>query len=362
MKYKLLGKTGLKVSELCLGTMTFGEDWGWGSSKDESRRVLDAFTEEGGNFLDTANIYTNGTSEKMIGEFIAGRREQFVLATKYTLSDRPKDPNGGGNSRKSLVQSLEGSLKRLAVDYVDLYYVHAWDSLTPAEEVMRALEDVIHAGKALYAGISDAPAWVVSRMDTMAELRGWSGVAAVQAPYSLVERTPERELTPMAAELDMAVAAWSPLAGGVLTGKYRAGRARPANTRLSGGDDWSKVWVTDRNLEIAEGLCELADEIGHSPAQVALNWLRQRPQGVVIPIIGARSLAQIQDNLACVNFSLTDEEIARLDEISKIESGYPGSFYEVPTAHRLIYGETFDLIDNHRRRMAPAGQLVAQHA
>ncbi len=359
MRYKLLGKTGMKVSELCLGTMTFGEEWGWGSNKDVSRAIFEAFTQAGGNFLDTANVYTNGTSETLLGEFLAGRREQFVVATKYSLTERPWDANGSGNSRKCLMQALEGSLRRLKTDYIDLYFLHVWDFLTPMEEVMRAMDDAIRAGKVLYAGISDAPAWVVARGETIAELRGWSRVAAIQIPYSLVERTPEREIVPMANELDMAVTAWSPLAGGVLSGKYRRGQARPAETRFSGGGDWSDYWLTEHNIDIAEAVCELAQSIGRSPAQVALNWLRQR-SGVVIPIIGARRLDQIRDNLACLEFTLSDEQLAHLDEVSRIEPGYPGNFYQVAAARHLVYGDLYDQIEDHRHRKPKVEQPALQ--
>ena len=193
MRYKLLGRTGLRVSELCLGTMTFGEEWGWGASKEASRAIFDAFADAGGNFVDTANLYTGGTSETFVGEFLKGRRGRFVLATKYTLNMAPDDPNGGGNHRKNLVQSLDASLKRIGTDYIDLYWVHAWDGMTPLEETMRALDDVVRAGKVLYVGISDAPAWVVSRANTLAELKSWSPFAALQIQYNLADRTPERE-------------------------------------------------------------------------------------------------------------------------------------------------------------------------
>src|SRR3990172_6669221 len=226
MRYKLLGKTGLRVSELCLGTMTFGEEWGWGASKEESRKIFDAYVDAGGNFVDTANLYTGGTSEKFVGEFLKGRRERFVLATKYTLNMRPDDPNGGGNHRKSLVQSLDASLKRLGTDYIDLYWVHAWDGMTPLEETMRALDDVVRAGKVLYVGISDAPAWIVSRANTLAELKNWTPFAALQIQYNLADRTPERDLLPMAKALDIAVTPWGVLAGGGVGRNGRHGRER----------------------------------------------------------------------------------------------------------------------------------------
>src|ERR671929_1690213 len=223
MKYQLLGKSGLRVSELCLGAMTFGEEWGWGASKEECDKIFNAYVDAGGNFIDTANNYTGGTSEKYVGEFISGDRDRFVLATKYTSNTRRGDPNAGGNHRKNIAQSLETSLKRLNTDYIDLYWVHAWDPLTPIEETMRALDDMVRAGKILYIGISDAPAWVVSQANTLANLKGWTEFTGLQIEYSLIERTPERELLPMADALNIGVTAWSPLGGGVLTGKYNKG-------------------------------------------------------------------------------------------------------------------------------------------
>ena len=220
VKYHLLGKSGLRVSELCLGAMTFGEEWGWGASKEECRKIFNAYVDAGGNFIDTANKYTEGTSEKYIGEFIADDRDRFVLATKYTSNTRRGDPNAGGNHRKNMIQSLEASLRRLNTDYIDLYWVHAWDPLTPIEEMMRALDDMVRAGKILYIGVSDAPAWIVSQANTLANLKGWTEFTGLQIEYSLIERTPERELLPMADTLNIGVTAWSPLGGGVLTGKY----------------------------------------------------------------------------------------------------------------------------------------------
>ncbi|HXR09254.1 MAG TPA: aldo/keto reductase, partial [Candidatus Acidoferrales bacterium] len=219
MNYKLLGKSGLRVSELCLGTMTFGEDWGWGANQDESKAIFDAFAAAGGNFIDTADGYTNGTSEKFVGEFVGSERERFVIATKFSFNSHPGDPNAGGNHRKHMVEALHGSLQRLGTDYVDLYWMHAWDELTPVEEVMRALDDLVRAGKVLYVGISDAPAWWIARANTLAEWRGWTPFIGLQIEYNLIARTPERELLPMAAALGLGVTAWSPLASGWLTGK-----------------------------------------------------------------------------------------------------------------------------------------------
>ncbi len=318
MRYKLLGNSGLRVSELCLGTMTFGEDWGWGSDKEESRAVFRAFAEAGGNFLDTANLYTNGTSETLVGEFVKGDREKWVIATKYSLNTRPGDVNACGNHRKNLFQAVEASLKRLGTDYIDLLWLHIWDSLTPIEEVMRAFDDLVRMGKVLYIGISDSPAWIVSQANTLATLRGWTPFIGLQIEYSLKERTPERELLPMAKALNIGVTAWSPLGGGVLTGKYN--QPHPVDGRLSMTDQPFQIF--DRDLKIAETVLEIAREIGKSPAQVALNWLRNRPNPI-IPIIGARKLSQLQDNLACVDFNLTGEQLQRLDNISAISLGFP---------------------------------------
>ncbi len=318
MRYKLLGNSGLRVSELCLGTMTFGQDWGWGSDKEESRAVFQAFAEAGGNFLDTANLYTNGTSETLVGEFVKGDREKWVIATKYSLNTRPGDVNACGNHRKNLFQAVEASLKRLGTDYIDLLWLHLWDSLTPIEEVMRAFDDLVRMGKVLYIGISDSPAWIVSQGNTLATLRGWTPFIGLQIEYSLKERTPERELLPMAKALNIGVTAWSPLGGGVLTGKYN--QPNPVDGRLSMTDQPFQIF--DRDLKIAETVLEIAREIEKSPAQVALNWLRNRPNAV-IPIIGARKLSQLQDNLACVDFNLTGEPLQRLDNISAISLGFP---------------------------------------
>ncbi len=346
MRYKFLGRTGLRVSELCLGTMGFGQDWGWGASKEESRRIFDSFAAAGGNFVDTANLYTNGTSEKFVGEFLAGERARFVVATKYTLNTRPDDPNGGGNHRKNLMQSLDESLKRLRTDYVDLYWVHAWDSFTPAEETMRALDDVVRAGKVLYVGISDAPAWFVSRANTLAEWRGWSPFVGLQIPYSLIERTPERELLPMAEELELTVTPWGTLGGGVLTGKYRKGEKRPADSRYGSQVEWGDLYLTDRNFAIADEVARVAGELGRTPSQVAIAWARQKSPRI-LPIVGATRSSQLKDNLACLEFELSAEQIRRLDEVSRIELGFPLAFLE--QVREIIYGKTFPLIDRGGR-------------
>ena len=300
MRYKLLGRSGLRVSELALGTMTFGPEWGWGASKDESRRMFDAYAEAGGNFLDTANRYTEGTSEKYVGEFIASDRDHWVVATKYTLWMRRDDPNFSGNHRKNMVQALDASLKRLGTDYIDLYWVHAWDFTTPTSEVMRALDDMVRAGKVLHVGISDTPAWVVSRANTLAELRGWSPFVALQLRYSLIDRTAERDLIPMARAMDMAITPWSILGAGTLTGKYSRGAA-PAEGRAKEG-----AATDERNLGIADAVVGIADEIGCTPSQVAVSWVRQQ-HGVIVPLVGARNLEQLEASLAAAELEMTPE-------------------------------------------------------
>src|SRR5258708_34238810 len=292
MRYKLLGNSGLRVSELCLGTMTFGEDWGWGSSKEESRKVYHAFLEAGGNFIDTANIYTNGTSERLLGEFMQGQREHIVLATKYTNAAPGTDPNAAGNQRKNMVQALEASLKRLKTDCIDLYWLHIWDQITPIEEVMRAFDDLVRQGKILYAGVSDMPAWVVAKANTLADLRGWTPFVELQIEYSLIERTPVRALLPTAAGLGLGVTAWSPLARGVLIGKQlEAGGAKDSRQSHPG---MKQFMASDARKEaIVREVVALARECGHSPAQVAFAWLRQRT-APVIPIISARHLGPVQ--------------------------------------------------------------------
>ena len=235
MRYRLLGRSGLRVSELCLGAMVFGDQRGaWGASREEAAAIVHSFAQVGGNFIDTANHYAGGESERIVGELIGPDRDRWVLATKYTLSADPDDPNAGGSHRKSLRRAVDASLKRLGTDYIDLYWVHIWDAFTPVEEVIRALDDLVRSGKVLYVGISDTPAWIVSRAVTLAEQQGLTPFCALQLPYSLVERTVERELLPMARALDLAVTGWAPLGGGLLTGRYGTDRERPADSRVAG--------------------------------------------------------------------------------------------------------------------------------
>ncbi len=339
MRYKLLGSSGLRVSELCLGTMTFGEDWGWGASKEVSRTIFDSFVEAGGNLIDTANNYTDGTSEQYVGEFIADERERFVLATKFTLSTRKDDPNGGGNHRKNMVQAVEASLRRLNTEYIDLYWLHMWDGMTPIDEVMRALDDLVRAGKVLYVGVSDTPAWVISRANMLAELRGWSRFVALQIPYNLARRDPERELLPMAKALDLAVTPWGLLGGGVLTGKYTNGSEEPRRYEKAG----------EQYLSPAEVVGEVAQELGQSPSQVAINWVRQQQnQALILPILGARTEEQIEDNLGCLAFELEPEHLERLGTAAAFDPGFPQTFLNSDHVRNLIFGETYAQLDSHR--------------
>ncbi|HEV3334191.1 MAG TPA: aldo/keto reductase [Bryobacteraceae bacterium] len=311
------------MSEFCLGTMTFGEDWGWGSPKEESRKIYDGFREAGGNFIDTANIYTAGTSETFLGEFMEWHRQEIVLATKYTNAFPGRDPNAAGNHRKSMMQAVEASLRRLRTDYIDLYLLHIWDRMTPIEEVMRAFDDLVRHGKIVYAGISDMPAWLVARGNTLAELRGWSPAINLQIEYSLMQRSVERELMPMARSLGLGVTAWSPLAGGLLTGKYAGGVGAAGDARLTKPGMEQRASMDDRKKAAASAVQKVAKEIGRSPAQVAIRWLFEQQ---VIPIIGARRIAQLEDNMAAADASLSPEQWKILDEASRVEMGFPHDF------------------------------------
>ena len=346
MRYRLLGNSGLRVSEAALGAMTFGEDWGWGTAKDEARKVYDAFREAGGNFIDTANLYTNGASESFLGEFMEGHRQSVVLATKYTNAAPGTDPNAAGNQRKNMVQAVEASLKRLQTEYIDLYWVHIWDQLTPVEEIMRGLDDLVRQGKVVYVGISDAPAWWIAQANTLAHLRGWSPFIGLQIEYNLIERTVERELIPMAKALNVGVTAWSPLAGGVLTGKYHgqgSSDQKGEPGRMSGEMMKDFLPEQQRADRIVAAVKTVADEVGRSLAQVALAWLRSRPVPV-IPIIGARKLAQLQDNLASFDLTLSSDQVKTLDEASRIELGFPYDLYGKELPRTFMYGGMRDQI------------------
>jgi len=337
MKYKLLGRSGLKVSELCLGTMGFGTENGWGADKDTSFAIMDEFTNTGGNFIDTANVYKLGTSEKIIGDYISHHdRDYFVLATKYTLKDNTTNPNASGNSRKNMMRSVEESLKRLKTDFIDVLYLHIWDDITPIDEVLRGLDDLIRQGKVNYAAISDTPAWVVAKGNTLAELMGWSQFIALQVEYSLIQRTPERELIPMAKHFGMTVTPWAPLGGGALTGKYlrgEQGRIKPESNRLN-----------ERSEGITRVVMAIADELGVSPGNVALQWTRQ--QGFsCIPIVGATKVEQLQDNLKTIDVVLSSEQLKRLDEVSAIQLGFPGDFFKEEGVRLNSFGGFWDKVE-----------------
>jgi aryl-alcohol dehydrogenase-like predicted oxidoreductase len=346
MRYKLLGKSGLRVSELCLGTMTFGEEWGWGASGDESRAMYDGFREAGGNFIDTANIYTNGTSETMLGEFMQGHRDSIVLATKFSNSQVMGDPNAGGNNRKAMMREVEASLKRLKTDYIDLYWMHIWDQLTPIDEVMRGFEDLVKSGKVHYIGISDAPAWYAARANTLAELRGWTQFVGLQIEYNLIERTAENELIPMAKNLGLTVTPWSPLAGGWLAGKYLNAENEDGKTGRMSFQGSLEALPPDeqRNIRIAQEVTNVANEIGVSASQVALAWFRHNDNSM-IPIIGTRKLSQLKDNLASLDVKISDEQIKRLNEVSKIQPIFPNNFFERSFVPKFVYGDLRDKID-----------------
>lgn len=335
MKYRLLGKSGLRVSEVALGTMTMGTEWGTGADKEESKKIFDTYVNAGGNFIDTANRYTEGTSEKFLGEFIKSERDHFVLATKYSLHDGMGDPNFAGNHRKNMMRSVEGSLKRLDTDVIDLLWVHAWDFATPVDEVMRGLDDLISSGKVHYIGISDTPAWVVSRANTMAELRGWNSFVGLQIEYSLIQRDGDRDLVPMAKEMGLAVTNWAPLAGGALTGKYLNGD----EGRLSADSPRRNA----RANKIAEKVVEFAAHLGCTPAQLAVRWCMQK-DFVCIPIIGSRKASQLEETLKCVDLTIPDDMMQQLDEVSKIELGFPHDFLNRPTVNDLVYGVPKDQI------------------
>ncbi|RMQ50287.1 Oxidoreductase [Pseudomonas cichorii] len=343
--YRLLGRSGMRVSPLALGTMTFGSDWGWGADDAQARQIFDAYVDHGGNFIDTAVNYTNGAAERILGQLLKGKREQLVVSTKYTMARDPGNPNSGGNHRLNLTRSVETSLKQLDTDRIELLYLHAWDFTTSAEEVMRALDDLVRAGKVLYLGICNTPAWKVAQLQTLAELRGWSPLVALQIEYSLVERSVEHELIPMARAMGLGVLPWSPLGGGILSGKYsredlnQASEAGVSPTRK--GVISSSGHMTERSLEIAGVVSEIAADIGVTASQVALAWTLLNP-AVVAPVMGARTLAQAQDNLQALSLRLSDEQIARLDQASAPEAIFPARFVSRPMVQQLIFGDAHE--------------------
>jgi len=323
--YVTLGRSGLRVSPFCLGAMTFGEDWGWGSTVADSEAIIATFLERGGNFIDTANGYTRGHSERIIGDFIAhdrSRRDRIVIATKFFSNLYLGDPNGGGTSRKAIVASCEQSLRRLQTDYIDLYWMHAWDRHTPIDETMRALDDLVRAGKVRYIGVSDTPAWKVAQAQVLADWKGWTPFVALQVEYSLIERTIEGELLPMAREFGLGVTPWSPLRGGALSGKYT--RANAGTMKADRGDRVT-AFLNERTYTIIDELTRIAGELGVTPAAVAIAWVQQRP-GVTSTIIGARTMTQLEANLAALDVPLTADHMAALDKVSEPTLNFPHQF------------------------------------
>jgi aryl-alcohol dehydrogenase-like predicted oxidoreductase len=344
--YTVLGRSGLRVSRFALGTMTFGTDWGWGSSEKEARAIFDRYVALGGNFFDTADVYTGGASEKMLGKFIhdAGIRDRAVITTKFSFSDsfgggRP-DPNTGGNHRKNMVRAVEGSLRRLQTEYLDLYLMHVWDQLTPVEEVMRAFDDLVRSGKVRYVGMSNVPAWYLGRAQTLAEWRGYEPLAALQLQYSLTERSIEREFITAAQQLGAGIMVWSPLASGLLSGKYKpAANGGSGDGRLQAMKDTSNPGFqkfSGRNWEIVAALEKVARDVGRSMAQVALNWAANQP-GIDSLIVGATRVAQLEDNLAALDFELPPEQMRKLDAASAPERQYPYYFLE-NEMQGMVYG------------------------
>ncbi|HEV2033419.1 MAG TPA: aldo/keto reductase [Candidatus Dormibacteraeota bacterium] len=373
MRYKLLGRSGLRVSELALGAMTFGTEWGWGSERAEAKGVFDAFAEAGGNFIDTANIYNDGGAERLLGEFIASDREHFVVATKYSgavgmysatagapetravkRSTSEGDILRSGNSRRNMMRSVEDSLRRLKTDYIDLFYLHFWDNTTAIDEIMRGLDDLVSAGKVMYVAFSDTPAWITAQASLLADLRGWAPLTAIQVEYSLIERTPERELLPMAKAMDLAVVPWSPLAGGILAGKYARTASHRDRASSEEGTEQRRLdadALPERQMRIALEVARIADELGVSSARVALAWVRQQARrwGVVIPLIGARTRQQLADNLGCLEVELNDAVLGALDDASAVDLGFPHTMIESDLIRALKTSGKHDLLDNHHK-------------
>ncbi len=341
MKYKLLGKSGLRVSELCLGTMAFGEDMIWGCGKAESEKIFNCFTNAGGNFIDTSNIYAKGIGEDIIGDLTQPNRDDFVIATKYGFMDTKSGVNDVGSHRKNLMRSVEHSLKRLKTDHIDLLWLHCPDGMTPIDETMRALDDLIRMGKIFYIGVSQMSAWEIARANTLAEFKNWTQFIAIQPEYNLLERSCDRDLIPMSKEMDLAITPWSPLAGGVLTGKYltNEGKRVPKDSAR----------FNQKNTEITQCLVNIANQLGHTPGQVALRWVMQKSDQM-IPIVGARRLSQLEESLQTLEFKLDADTMKKLDAISKISLGYPHDFIKTDLVRKQAFGGLLDDVLNHRKK------------
>jgi len=347
--YISLGRSGLRVRSFCLGTMTFGEDWGWGSSPADSEAILTEYLERGGNFIDTANIYTNGHSENIIGDYLSARawlRDRIVLATKFFGNLDIGNPNGGGAGRKAIVRQCEESLRRLRTDYIDLYWLHNWDRTAPIEETLRAMDDLVTSGKVRYLGLSDLPAWKAAQAQTIAQFRGYAPAIALQVEYSLLARTVEGELIPMAQELGLGVMPWGPLRGGKLSGKYtRANAGSQKSDRIG-----SSAGLTENEYAILDVVNEVAAEVGANTAAVALAWVHSRP-GVASTLIGARRLDQFKANLEVIDVSLSSEQIARLDAVSKPELNFPADNNRDLAPNLAFAGATVDGIKTNPVQM-----------
>lgn len=347
--YISLGRSGLRVSPFCLGTMTFGEDWGWGASAADSEAIMSEYIERGGNFIDTANIYTNGHSEKIIGDYLsaaAGLRDRIVLATKFFGNLDIGNPNGGGAGRKAIVRQCEESLRRLQTDYIDLYWLHNWDRTTPIEETLRAMDDLVTSGKVRYLGLSDLPAWKASQAQTIAHFRGFAPAIALQVEYSLLARTVEGELIPMAQELGLGVMPWGPLRGGKLSGKYTRDNAGSRKSDRTG----SSAALTEYEYSVLDTVNAVAAEVGANTAAVALAWVHSR-SGVASTLIGARRLDQLRANLDAIDVSLTSEQIARLDAVTRPVLNFPADNNRDLAPNLAFAGATVDGIKTHAMQM-----------
>ena len=338
MKYKILGKSGIKVSELCLGAMTFGNDWGFGASKEESKLIFDTFLNKGGNFIDTANIYTKGNSERILSELIQTERDNLVIASKYSLTEGSV-LNRSGNSRKNLIHSVDESLKRLNTDYIDLYYVHCWDFTTDPYELMKSLEYLVSSGKVLTLGISDTPAWIIAKCNTIAQEKGWTPFAANQFEYCLSERTADRELLPMTKDYGMTMCGFGPLGAGLLTGKYLTENDEPK--RMKPGVSHR---LSEENLALSARLSDFSQSIDRTPSQVAIRWAMQKFRNNS-PIFGARSNKQCEENLVALDFTLSEDQMNQLDTMSAIPGNNPQTFYKMPRVQEILYANQRDKVE-----------------
>lgn len=340
--FRTLGKSGLVVSPLALGTMTFGTEWGFGVARDQANKLFNSYVDAGGNFIDTADGYTAGSSEEMVGDFVLERklRDQLVIATKYTFNQITGNPNAGGNGRKNMMRSLEGSLRRLKTDYIDLYWVHTWDGYTPVEEVIHSLNILVQSGKVRYIGLSNCPAWYVTRAQTLAENQGLAKICAIQMEYNLLERSIEREYSSMCKELGIGINVWSPLASGFLTGKHSKGKlqGRLEITKDSPNPVFERITKIEKNWEVLNVLNLVAKEIGKHPSQVALNWVTNK-RAVSSTIIGATKIEQLESNLASLDFKIPNELILKLDSISNLEASTPYMFFS-KNINQMITGNT----------------------